>query len=36
VLPQIALRTAKTRRMLTTDGFAPRVAERYRACLERL
>jgi hypothetical protein len=36
VLPQIALRTAKTRRMLTTDGFARRVAERYRACLERL
>jgi hypothetical protein len=36
VLPRIALRTAKTARMLTTDGFALRVAERYRACLARL
>jgi hypothetical protein len=36
VLPEIALRTAKTRRMLTTDGFARRAAERYRACLARL
>jgi hypothetical protein len=36
VLPQIALRTVKTRRTLTTDGFALRVAERYRACLARL
>jgi len=36
VLPEIALRTAKTTRMLTTDGFARRVAERYRACLARL
>jgi hypothetical protein len=36
VLPRIALRTAKTRRMLTTDGFAQRAAERYRACLARL
>ena len=36
VLPEIVLRTAKTTRMLTTDGFARRVAERYRACLARL
>ena len=36
VRPAIALRTAKTRRMLTTDGFARRAAERYRTCLARL
>lgn len=35
VLPLIALRTAKTTRRLTTDGFARRAAERYRACLAR-
>jgi hypothetical protein len=36
VVPAIALRTAKTARPLTTDGFAKRAAARYLACLGRL
>lgn len=35
VLPGIVVQTAKTTRKLTSDGFARRVAERYRACLAR-
>lgn len=35
VLPTIALHTPKTTRQLTSDGFAKRVADRYRACLAR-
>jgi hypothetical protein len=35
LLPTIVLQTAKTTRKLTSDGFALRVAERYRTCLAR-
>jgi hypothetical protein len=35
VLPSIVLQTIKTSRKLTSDGFATRVAERYRSCLAR-
>lgn len=35
VVPVIVLQTAKTTRRLTTEGFARRVADRYRACLAR-
>jgi hypothetical protein len=35
VMPAIELKTLKTTRRLTTDGFARRVAERYRSCLAR-
>ena len=35
VLPNIVLQTSKTTRRLTSDGFARRVADRYRTCLAR-
>jgi hypothetical protein len=36
VLPQIALRSPKITRNLTTDWFANRVEGRYQSCLQRL
>jgi hypothetical protein len=36
LVPAIEVRTAKTRRRLTTEGFAKRAAARYLACLSRL
>jgi hypothetical protein len=36
VLPQIALRSPKITRDLTTDWFANRVEGRYQSCLRRL
>jgi hypothetical protein len=35
ILPVIVVQTFKTRRRLTSDGFARRVAERQRTCLAR-
>jgi hypothetical protein len=36
ILPKIVVQTFKTRRRLTSDGFARGVAERYRSCLARI
>jgi hypothetical protein len=36
VLPTIVVETAKTTRRITSDGFARRVADRYRSCLARV
>jgi hypothetical protein len=36
VLPTIVVETPKTTRRITSDGFARRVADRYRSCLTRV
>jgi hypothetical protein len=36
VLPTIVVETSKTTRRITSDGFARRVGERYRSCLQRV